>query len=316
MSHGEESGNPRETLMLMVQFITNEVENNRLGLPDILTAERDVTSPKAIYKEDYAKLPQDVKEKFEQVDRLIALANQAANEEQCEIGKHEKLINEIDDTDLERQYAKEKERLNAILEAEKIAEQIMEAGTIWRYENKLAPGEVEKRNMTHDMVAKLTDNLTAHIEELDNAGLENDISKLKEEISSAREFVLSLKMNLAAYNNTARLEKVIRDVEQTIEMSEAQVSRLQKTPSRTQYQDGRPLSSSESTKTFGKNTGDFLDAVLREKRIKSHQPLTATPAGTHTIVSSMEMLSTKPRQENNSNGRKPHDDGDNRDFPS
>ena len=64
MSHGEESGNPRETLMLMVQFITNEVENSRLGLPDILTAERDVTSPKAIYKEDYAKLPQDVKEKF------------------------------------------------------------------------------------------------------------------------------------------------------------------------------------------------------------------------------------------------------------
>ena len=111
MSHGEEPGNPRETLMLMVQFITNEVENNRLGLPDILTAERDVTSPKAIYKEDYAKLPQDVKEKFEQVDCLIALANQAANEEQCEIGKHEKLINEIDDVDLERQYAKEKERL-------------------------------------------------------------------------------------------------------------------------------------------------------------------------------------------------------------
>merc|ERR1712002_971658 len=219
-----------------------------------------------------------VKEKFEQVDSLIALANQAAKDEQCEMDKHEELTHGTDDTDLKRQYFKEKERLNSIVEAEKIAEQIMEAGTIWKYENKLAPGEVEKRNMTRDMVAKLTDNLTTHIEELDNAGLENNMSKLKEEISSAREFVLSLKMNRTAYNNTARLEKVIRDVEQTIEMSEAQVRRLQKTPSRTQSQDGRPLGSSQSTKTFGKNTGDFLDTVLREKRIKSHQPLTETPA--------------------------------------
>merc|ERR1712112_819208 len=162
-------------------------------------------SLKAIYKGDYDKLPQDVKEKFEQVDSLIALANQAAKDEQCEMSKHEELIHGTDDADLKRQYFKEKERLNAIVEAEKIAEQIMEAGTILKYENKLAPGEVEKRNMTRDMVAKLTNNLITHIEELDNARLENDMNKLKEEIISAREYVLSLKANLAAYNDTARL---------------------------------------------------------------------------------------------------------------
>ena len=62
------------------------------------------------------------------------------------------------------------------------------------------------------MAAKLTNNLRMHIEELDNAGLENNPNKLKEEIINAREYVQSLKSNLAAYNDTARLEKVIGDV--------------------------------------------------------------------------------------------------------
>ena len=134
----------------MVQFLATEVENNALGLPEVLNMERTVNSPKAIYKGDFDKLPQEVKEKFEQVDSLIALANQAAKDEQCEMNKHEELTHGTDDTDIERQYFKEKERLDAIVEAEKIAEQIMEAGTIWKYENKLAPGEFEKGSMTRD----------------------------------------------------------------------------------------------------------------------------------------------------------------------
>ena len=67
-----------------------------------------------------------------------------------------------------------------------------------------------------------------HIEELDNAGLENNLNKLKKEILNAKEYVRSLKSNLAAYNNTTKLEKVMEDVEHTVEMSEAHVKRLQR----------------------------------------------------------------------------------------
>ena len=128
--------------------------------------------------------------------------------------------------------------------------------------------------MTYDTAAKLTNNLRMHIEELDNAGLENNPNKLKEEIINAREYVQSLKSNLAAYNDTARLEKVIGDVEHTVEMSEAHVNRLQRSASRNQYRESQSLnlngSESRVRKAFGKTTErnpqEFSSFLQQESR--------------------------------------------------
>ena len=114
----------------------------------------------------------------------------------------------------------------------------MDAGTIWRYEKKPAPGENKRRKMTSEMAINLTNDLRAHIEELDSAGLENNLHKLRKEILNAKEYVRTLKSSLAAYHNTTKLEGVIIDVENTIGMSEAQVKRLQKNSSEISRKEG------------------------------------------------------------------------------
>ena len=163
-SQDEEPGSRREILQHMVQFLTTEVQNGTLSLPEVINMGRTEESPKAIYREDFDNLPQEVKDKFEQVDRLIMLANQAASEEELEMDKHKELTQGDDDANLQEQYVKERKKLGAIVAAEKIADKVMDAGTIWKYESKSAPGELKKRSMTCDMTTKLTNNLRMHIE--------------------------------------------------------------------------------------------------------------------------------------------------------
>ena len=141
---------------------------------------------------------------------------------------------------------------------------------------------------------------------MDNASLIDDVMKLQEGITEAKEYVYQIKRNLSAYDNTARLDKEIREVIQTIEVSEAQVNRLRKRSTMHQNLEGRSVSITSNTENrflssagiTAKTTGDFLDDVLNSKRVKSHQPLTATPAGRHTMVSSMNMLSTRVNYNN------------------
>ena len=65
----------------MVEFLTSEVQSDSLSLPEVINAKRTPTSPKAIYSDDFDKLPQEVIYKFNQVDRMITHANQASSDE-------------------------------------------------------------------------------------------------------------------------------------------------------------------------------------------------------------------------------------------
>ena len=104
-------------------------------------------------------------------------------------------------------------------------------------------------------------------------------------------------------------------------MSEAHVRRLQSSRAQPVERQSLTLSGSES-RIRKAPTEDLLDKVLQGKRLKTHQPLTATLAGTHTLISSGRMLSTKPRwanqsdDESNSNEKRSRDGDDPRDFSS
>merc|ERR1712080_360129 len=103
--------------------------------------------------------------------------------------------------------------------AERKSDEILDAGTIWKYENKSAPGKPRKVKMLPDMSLRLRNQLQAYVEELDNAGLEANPDRLSEEVDKAKEFVQSIKSNLAAYHEDDVLRKVLNDVERTVEMS-------------------------------------------------------------------------------------------------
>ena len=47
------------------------------------------------------------------------------------------------------------------------------------------------------------------MDELENAGLDNNLDKLKRDIPRAKDYVKTLRQNLAAYQNTTNLEKQI-----------------------------------------------------------------------------------------------------------
>ena len=323
-SSDNEPGSRVETLQPLVEFVTNEIQCGNLGLPEVANMARTEDSQTAIYSDDFEKLPQEVKDKFGQVEHLINSANHAASESASELNKYEELTQGDNDAALQAAYDAEIKKLSAIAAAERKAEEILGAGTIWKYENRSAPREPKKVRMSPDMSIKLTNNLLAHIEELNNAGLETNRNKLKEEIAKAKEFVQSIKTNLAAYQDVTNLRKVISDVEYTVEMSETHVKNMQR--NRIPPEETRSITLNNSDhrarKTSSRTTEDMLNTVLQVKRQKVHQPLSATPAGEPTLLSSSKMISTRPRwayqdyEEDNPNGKRNRDEERPRDFPS
>ena len=208
-------------------------------------------------------------------------------------------------------YNQEHRKLDAIYSAESIAEKIIEAGTIWRYEKRLAPGESEKKRMSATIENNLKTDLRNYVDALEDAALDNDLSKLKREIPRAQDYVKTLKQNLGNYQNTNNLEKLIKSAENAIRISEIQVRRINK-----ETNQSTELVVSKPAKRARNTSGDFLDRVLQAKRYQSHLPLTSTQAGEPTVVNSMRALSTRPRSLNTGEGgsssrkRKHSDDGD------
>ena len=208
-----EAGGPAETLNLLVSYLSDVVTSQELALPGI---------------PDMEKLPAVVKTKYEQVDVFLTLANQANTEEQNESSNYDELRQGVEDYVIEEQYRTKGEKLRAIKEAEAIAGAIIEAGTLWKYEGRLTLGENIKGKMPREIANQLIEKLTEHMDELDAASLEDDIQRLQEGLVYAKEVVHDLEQNLVAYDYVERVDKVIREVVQTIEISESQVNRLKR----------------------------------------------------------------------------------------
>ena len=267
------------------------------------------------------KVPLAITEKFEQVEGIIARANEASDEETVARNNYDAVVRSVSESTLKESCRNEAAKIKEIEDAQNIAVQIIQSGTLWEYENRPAPGENEKHQMSRDLMNQLIGKLTKHTDKMDNASLIDDVVKLQEGITEAKESVYQIKRNLSAYDNTARLDKEIKEVIQTIEVSEAQVSRLRKRSTMHQNLEGRSVSITgnaenrlfSSVGITAKTTGDFLDNVLNSKRMKSHQPLTATPAGRHTMVTSMNMLSTRVNHGNYSAQKGSGNPGDNGD---
>ena len=114
-------GNRREILSYMVEFLTEESENNTLGLPEIIDAERDPANQRAIYREEFDGLPQEVREKFHYVEQLITQANEADMEERREAEKHRELLGDTDDEAIfEDIYNQEHRKLDSIYIQQKV----------------------------------------------------------------------------------------------------------------------------------------------------------------------------------------------------
>ena len=180
-------------------------------------------------------------DKFKDVDEMITRANQAATEEKQEIDKYNALTKSDNEmSPFEGQYEEEQEKLKYIVAAERKATKIKDAGSLWAYEKKPPPGENVKRRMSNEMSSNLTATLNAHIEELDNACLGNNLSKVREEILKAKEYVNKLKPGLKAYNNVSKLEELIIEVENTIIISKSKAKRPQKITSDSSNKDTPP----------------------------------------------------------------------------
>ena len=208
-----EPGSPAETLQLLVSYLSDVVARRDLALPEI---------------QEMDKLPAVIKSKYEQADAFLNMANQANTAEQNESSNYDELRQGVEDSVIEEQHRTKGEKLRAIKETEAIAGAIIEAGTLWRYEGRSAPGENIKEKLPRDIANQLIEKLTEHMDELDAASLEDDIQRLQEGLVYAKEVVHDLEQNLVAYDYVEQVDKVLREVVQTIKISESQVNRLKR----------------------------------------------------------------------------------------
>ena len=60
-----------EILTLLADFLTKEAESDTLALPEIQDDPKDTSNPKELSRDEFNTLPQDIQDKFTQVEQLI-----------------------------------------------------------------------------------------------------------------------------------------------------------------------------------------------------------------------------------------------------
>lgn len=83
-----EVGTPDHTMALLGEMLNNIVDNNTIGLPNIIEQERGANEDQEIYQSDFDKIPQDVKILFSEAAKLVMKATQAKHEESDAIGDY------------------------------------------------------------------------------------------------------------------------------------------------------------------------------------------------------------------------------------
>lgn len=141
--------------------------------------------------------------------------------------------------------------------------------------------------------------------------------------TSSHKKSLSISARQSRVHAHGKDELAISDVERTVEMSETRVRLMQR--KKIIQVETRALVHKNAdhgrSKTSKRSTDDLLNEVLKAKRQKLHQPLSATPAGQHTLTSSSRMISIRPGgansgdEGNNPSGRKPRSDENSRGLP-
>ena len=163
--------------------------------------------------------------------------------------------------------------------------------------------------MDTNTLTNLSEDLREFISELENPDLDRNMGKLREEILKAKKYVGELKPGLVAYTNVDELTELVMDVEATVKIAEVRAKTPQRSSSdslhsgsdsisnisinhRKRKSDGAARDSSKDNSVDnaqGNNvrqkllsnhsTQDLLDQVLQLRRMRTHQPLTSTPAG-------------------------------------
>ena len=71
------SADNHEILTLLADFLTKEAESETLALPEIQDDPRVTSNPNKLSRDEFNTLPQDIQDKFTQVEQLIDQANLA-----------------------------------------------------------------------------------------------------------------------------------------------------------------------------------------------------------------------------------------------
>ena len=147
-------GTPENTLTSIGNFLNEVVENECIELPNIIDEEREAgNDDQSIYRSDFDKLPQDVKDCYAEAAKLIVQANQAEQEENDALADYTLICAKLESNNLHgAQLLDLKEKLVGIKELDDLASRIILAGTFWKYEGIAAPGENKKFYMDNTIL--------------------------------------------------------------------------------------------------------------------------------------------------------------------
>ena len=241
-------GTPEHTMTSIGNFLNEVVENERVELPNIIDEEREAgNDDQLIYRTEYDKLPQDVKDCYAEAAKLIVQANQAEQEENDALADYTLICARLNSQNLDgAQLIDLKEKIAGIKELDDLASRIIVAGTFWKYEGIAAPGDNEKFYMDSSVLKRSIDELVRISNTLEDPSLENNPRKLEKEVLNAKDYVKKMRSNLPEYSNVATLRRAIIDTEATIAGCEDVLARIPRRTRRTVSH----AASTESGRTF------------------------------------------------------------------
>ncbi len=166
------------------------MDNETIGLPEIIEQERGENGgDQEIYRSDFDKIPQDVKNLFTEAAKLMLQVTQAKHEESDALEDYTLACAKLESTNLQGPKLHEvKTKLGEINDFEELARRIMIEGTFWKYERVAAPGENDKFHMDSNTLTKAIEELARISKILEDASFENDHRSLEKMVSTAKEY--------------------------------------------------------------------------------------------------------------------------------
>merc|ERR1712120_53314 len=153
-------GTADHTMALLGELLNNIVENNTIGLPNIIEQERGANEDQEIYRSDFDKIPQDVKILFSEAAKLVLKATQAKHEESDALGDYTLACTKLETTEQTGPKLHEAQtKLKEIIDFEELARRIMIEGTFWKYERVAAQGENNKFHLDNTTLQKAIEEL-------------------------------------------------------------------------------------------------------------------------------------------------------------
>ena len=304
-------GTADHTMSLLGELLNNIVDNGTIGLPEIIEQERGANEDQEIYRSDFDKIPQDVKNLFTEAAKLVLQATQAKHEESDALADYTLACTKLETTEQTGPKLHEAQtKLKEIIDFEELARRIMIEGTFWKYERVAAPGENDKFQLDNNTLTKAIEELARISKILEDASFDKDHKSLEKMVTTAKDYVKKIRANLPEYSNVAPLTRAVIYTEATITSCEDVIARdtgrLRRTvshgpstetvrsPSRNrQFQE---LDDRRRARGAGKNKEldipDYMDKIAKLKMATAHASLSSTRAGQHTVQKSMAPIST------------------------